>query len=472
MLGDQLGARSFQFIGAAFPFTARFVTTPPTLLPAADEPLLAPSTRGGAFVIVNPNVGVIDIQQIGARLPSQLYPPADPFRQNVTGQTFTPAAGDQINLLLAAASQPGAALFTLVQGTLPGVTRITVDPVTGQLLPGNEILYSSIIRGEVSAFPVEVPSPGAGGVVGRVKLSEDNNPLPRDRFIFVYDRFTNTPLTSRGIDVDRFQFGVEKTFFNGRMSAEFRIPFAGSVSSSQTAGFETRSTELGDLRFALKALIYRGDFLNVSIGSGVTVPTASDLVVNIVNNNGQTVNLLRLENDSVVVEPYIAMLFTPNDRVFAQLWASVGGDVSGSPLVVNPEVIRTTSGVRFYDRVLVAVDGQIGFWMLRSDSARLRGLAPFLELHWNHGIDVIDPLTFGTGQGIAAGGGTVGKNELNLTVGATFQFWNNLLVTVGGAAPLLPEGDRSFDAQFGVRVNWFFGRTARERNQAARISTF
>jgi hypothetical protein len=234
---------------------------------------------------------------------------------------------------------------------------------------------------------------------------------------------------------------------------------------------ETTATELGDLRFALKALIWRGQTVNVSIGSGVTIPTAPDLRASFVNEQGQVVPLLTLANESVVVEPYIAILLTPNDRVFAQFWTSVGGDVSGSPLTVNPQVVRGASSARFYDRVLVAVDGQIGYWLYRSDSARLRGLAPFIELHWNHGVDVIDELTFGTGQGIAIGGST-GRNELNLTVGATAQLWNNLLVTVGTSAPLLDEPDRSFDAQFGVRVNWFFGRTARERNQAARVSVY
>ena len=123
---------------------------------------------------------------------------------------------------------------------------------------------------------------------------------------------------------------------------------------------------------------------------------------------------------------------------------------------------------------VLAVDYQIGYWLFRNDFSTIRGVAPFLELHWNYLIaqDVLnrelrDELST---QGLNFQ--TFGDQELNLTAGATTQVGNNMTVTLGGTAPLLNRPNRLFDAQFGLRVNYFFGRTARERSAATRVSGF
>src|SRR5262249_26826731 len=63
--------------------------------------------------------------------------------------------------------------------------------------------------------------PSAGGTA-RVKISEDNSPIPADRLFFLYNFFQNaiqlpTP-TTHYIDIDRYTFGAEKTFFDGQGS--------------------------------------------------------------------------------------------------------------------------------------------------------------------------------------------------------------------------------------------------------------
>src|SRR5262245_3521408 len=75
------------------------------------------------------------------------------------------------------------------------------------------------------AIILDIPSPTCG-VVGLTKISDDNNPLPRDRVFFDYDYFNRVPLTSSGFNVHRFSPGFEKTFFDMRASIEVRFPFA------------------------------------------------------------------------------------------------------------------------------------------------------------------------------------------------------------------------------------------------------
>lgn len=345
--------------------------------------------------------------------------------------------------------------LTEATGGLP-VPLARVGPVTGVVDPetGN-VVYSTILSGETV-----VALPGSGSTVGRIKMAEDNNPLPRDRFIFVYDHFNNVPFTLDGVNVNRFQFGVEKTFLDGRWSAEFRLPFAGTLASTYTVGSEVTDTELGNLRLALKRLWTRDPNAAVKFASGVgvTLPTADDTIV----RGGDGVELYRFENNSVQVEPFVAALFTPNDRLFGQVWSSVNFDTSGGDLTWNRDVFGGSGSERIWDLPVLAVDGQIGYWLFRSDTSAVRGLAPFVELHWNYAIaqdrliDEVQDEVRSEGLRIDA----TAANELNITAGVTSQIGDNLLVTVGGSAPLLKRPDRTFDGQFGVRVNYLFGPTA------------
>ena len=71
--------------------------------------------------------------------------------------------------------------------------------------------------------------PSDGGVVGRVKVADDQSPLPRDRFIFNYDHFDDVRLTAGGISVNRYVVGFEKTCLDGGASVEVRVPFADTL---------------------------------------------------------------------------------------------------------------------------------------------------------------------------------------------------------------------------------------------------
>jgi len=117
--------------------------------------------------------------------------------------------------------------------------------------------------------------------------------LPRDRFIFNYDYFNNAALTPNGIDVNRFAFGFEKTFFNGNTSIEVRLPVAGTLDSSGVIGAQSRDTVLGNLRITPRALLYRSDTFAVGTGLGIALPTADD--TRVANFDGS--DLVRINND-------------------------------------------------------------------------------------------------------------------------------------------------------------------------------
>jgi len=388
------------------------------------------------------------------------------FAQSALNSLFskgglTPQQQQQFNKLAPAdraklLANRGAINAQITQATRGiAVPTVTVGAVDGNIV-GNVINYTAVLTGERA-----LAMPNSSTYVGRVKLSEDNSPLPTDRVFFGYDSFAGVPLTEDGLAVNRFMFGFEKTFLDGRWSAEVRLPFAGTLASSFTDGFETKDVELGNLRLSLKHRWTTSDTLNISSGVGVTVPTANDQVV----FNPLGGELYRFQNESVTVEPFVALLYTPNDRFFAQGWTSINADTTGGRLTYNKEVFGGSGSERVFDLPYLALDGQIGYWVVKRNSGTIRGLAPFVELHWNYAIaqqQAIEAVNDSSqGQGLTISG--VANTELNLTAGIVMQINDHVNLTLGGSAPLFRKPDRTFEGQFGLRLNYLFGASARSR---------
>jgi hypothetical protein len=309
---------------------------------------------------------------------------------------------------------------------------------------------------------VLLPSPSAGGVVGRTKIADDNSPIPRDRFIFNHDYFENAAIGAGGHDVRRSVPGIEKTFFNMWTSIELRLPFAGTIDPTATAdGVAGRVTQFGNVNITLKSLLYRGETLFVAGGLGLSLPTAEDTRLILADGS----DFIRYRNQAVVYTPYFAALYVPDERLFAQLWLAWSLAGTGNGI----DVLGQFAG-RIKDQPIAQIDGQFGYWLYRSTdrTAWLQGLAPFLELHYNATSGPADVVYAGPMQI-----GTPGSlNELNLTAGATAQVGNNLFLTAGVVVPLKSGLDRTFDYQVGVRGTLFFGPTARSRNAAYRAQSF
>jgi hypothetical protein len=339
--------------------------------------------------------------------------------------------------------------------------------------PGYNLLYTLLIN-DLLGIPVNVniPDPAGGGVVGRMRIAEDNNPLPRTRFIFNYDYFNGVPMTAGKNTVNRFVFGGEKTFLQDMMSLEIRIPFAATVDPTIIAdGVSGSSTEFGDVRLTYKALVLSSGAWNIGTGLGVDFPTASDIKVR--SASGPPV--LQVKNESVILTPFAAVLFTPDDRFFAQGWTAfpiaangnaVGIDAGFLPAPVGAGATQIPLGTgtlatvgHLQSQTLVQLDAQLGYWVLRSDDpARLvQGMAPFVEVHYTTtmGGDRANVVT--TPNGWTVGNFLDRFDELNLTAGMVTQIRDHVQLSAGLVVPLLNDAHRSIDWQLGLRANIFFG---------------
>ncbi len=487
MFGDILGARNLK-LTYSVPFAARFAVVGTTTTGAGGSAVVVDPNGAGGSITFGPLPNGKTIAPVNAGFSNSDLTYTQPTAGNLAtyDAAFARSAlqtllsrGELTEAQIASYSQltpaqraqllrnRGLINQTITQATSGlAIQTLTVGPLSGAVDPAGHVDYAGTLTGEQI-----ITLPSAGGTVGRVKMSEDNSPIPRDRFIFAYDNFDSVPFTTSGMTVNRFQFGVEKTFLDGRWSAEVRLPFAGTLASTHVQGFEVAHTELGNVRFALKRIFSQNQFLTTTSGVAVTLPTADDLVA-LSSFDGS--ELYRFKNESVTVEPFVAALFTPNSRLFSQTWASLNLDVSGGELRWNQNVFGGNGSARIIDVPLLAVDQQIGYWLMRRDTGTLRGLAPFMELHWNYAIAQTELLrevnnrTADNGLGVSG----VATHELNLTAGVMMQVGDNLNLAIGASAPMLRKPDRTFDAQVGVRASYLFGRTARARNPIYAINSY
>jgi hypothetical protein len=318
-------------------------------------------------------------------------------------------------------------------------------------------------------YAVGLVNPVDGAVVGRTKVSTNNNPLPRDRFIYDFDYLDEAQLTAAGVDMHRHQFGFEKTFLGGWTSVAVRAPFASTLDTDislddAVGGTQATNTEFGNLQIDLKGLLLRGSDFNLSSGLGISLPTANDVRVR--EANGDT--FLRVANDTVVLKPFLAALWTPNSRFFAQSWMQFTFDTQGNPVYVGEDLLVG----RMNDATTMAFDTQLGYWLIspQESTGRLRGLAPFAELHYNTSVTDTDVLNLGGNVLLYDVAGRV--DELSLSTGVITQLGDNTNLTLGMSLPTRGGDDRFSDWNLGLRVNHFFGPTARDRSAAMRVSSY
>ena len=293
----------------------------------------------------------------------------------------------------------------------------------------------------------------------RFKYAENTNPFPTDRVFFNYHFFEDPLLDSlgRSRDVNRFTFGLEKTFFDELVSVEFRIPFAAALNSEQTADPQNAmATEFGNLALAIKGLMYQNECTAVAAGLGMVFPTGDDSVV---SSPGRT--FITFENNSVFLQPFIGIYSAPTERLFHQFLAQVEFDVNGSDVIIpgnSPLSINSDEDEvsRLYSQTLLYLDYQVGYWLYRDRCACfLTGVAPLVELHYTSTLQNLDLGPFGTG-GVVTGQSRgifvedLRRDVLNLTSGVYLELFESTSVKLAAVAPLLE--DRVFDYELGLQI--------------------
>ena len=295
--------------------------------------------------------------------------------------------------------------------------------------------------------------PAAGGS-RRVKISENNSPIPRDRIFYTFNGFDNAIPNYEDntlIDVQRHTPGFEKTFLDGLGSIEVRTPVAYTQNSDVFLGGPgpRKAVEFGNISVAVKALLWSNDEVYWAAGLGVNLPTADDTRI---FNLGDPV--ATIETQSVHLLPYVGGLWLPTDRLYVQGFLQVDVDTNGDPIETG-----IGPGAILNDQTLLYVDLSLGYWLMRDDDARLlSGIIPLLEFHYTTSLQDADIATVDTAQGTYSFGNVFNRtNVANITVGSHFRIGRLSLFTVAGCFPLSAEDDqRQFDSEIVAQFNRFF----------------
>jgi hypothetical protein len=367
------------------------------------------------------------------------------------------------------------------------------------------------------------------------------------------------PTATRLYDVEQYTLQFEKTFFDRLMSVELRVPIQQTLSSNlnlstgtlvgtttqgvsadeasrrtlnprllaavgitapnptpglittlnvdptpgQTLGSER--TELGNLSLIFKGLLYSSHQVAFSGGLGLGLPTANNTRVRVTDYGApleegtlewQRIRQFDIKNETVGLSPFVAALYTPSERFFAQGFCQVDVPLNTSkvtytetvPLIFNENRFATQPGNtlappftvtdHLREQALMHVDLGTGYWLIRDPQAAwLTGLAPTLELHYTTTLNSADlitlpkdsaaiPTTNPAEQFRPEAFPTVGNRRghvdiLDLTAGATLFVANRATLATAVSVPLRTGDNRTFDWELHVQLNWYFGGPSR-----------
>ena len=297
--------------------------------------------------------------------------------------------------------------------------------------------------------------PNAGGSQ-RVKISENNSPIPRDRVFVAFNQFNNAIPIVQGtdttaMDVSRYTPGFEKTFWNGQASIELRTPVAYTQNANvflQGDG-PSKRTEFGNLSVALKFLLLRTDNVAVAAGTGLNLPTAATTQVFLSDQPALTV-----KNQSTHLLPYIGAFWAMSERSYVQAFLQVDVDANGN--AVSLPTGKLTGVIN--DQTLLYADVALGYWLYLNPEARvLTGIIPTIEFHYTTAMQNADFVAQAPGSQLSLGS-TINRFDVtNVTGGTHFRFGPLSFLTVAGVFPLGSRPDqRQFDSEIVVQFNRLF----------------
>jgi hypothetical protein len=330
---------------------------------------------------------------------------------------------------------------------------------------GGDVNFSPSEFGSATGQPFGSFTVPAAGGSRRVKVGENNKALPADRLIFSYSHFHNAlqfsetdffggPANTQLFPIDRYAFGIEKTFFDGTWSCEIRMPFQGDF-SFQGTDVSGDSGQIGNLAVILKHLLYRDEDLAIVGGLGIDTPTGSSFTLT--DTTPIPTNQIIFRNDALHLLPYLGMLVSADDspyfvNAFVQCDLAAAGNRVQSGPVGGP---LDTLGL-YNEQNLLFVDIGTGYWLFRDETNDgFTSLAAILELHYTSSLQDTDEI-----QDDAAGRAFTYSNSFNrfdvLNLTAGFQAQYNVLTSIRVAC-VVPLGaaddDRFFDSELQVQIN-------------------
>lgn len=354
----------------------------------------------------------------------------------------------------AAAYNPETAIARRLQVVTPETTSFPIENDPYQIEGDFDLFFVPRLVVECRELVFAIPTPSPGSVVGREKIADNTSPIPRDRVFFNYSYFDNVPLAPGGVNVNRFTPGFEKTFFDGLYSFEARFPFASTLDSNILVDGITNDNEIefGNVVLYNKLLLYSGPTAAFSAGLGIALPTADDMTIGLLNVPGS----VEIRNESVHLLPFVGGVWAPTTRFFVQGFLQADVDANGNPVSVNSFRSGTTGTGRLQDAAFLYADIGAGYWLYRNASpgARLTGIAPMVELHYNRSLESGDVLRSGP---FAVGDFAEDIQIVNATIGTTLLLGNQSTLQVAYGAPIGNSTDHVFDGELRVNFNWYFG---------------
>ena len=313
----------------------------------------------------------------------------------------------------------------------------------------DEITFAEYIYNASVSLPV--PSPGE--VVGRYSIADNNSPLPQDRLFLDYNFFHNARITAAGIPVSRWAPGFESTFADGLGSIEFRAPMAITLTSAvNTNGDDLAAYEFGDISFTLKGLLHQDERFIASVGMGLTVPTADDFSLTLENN----VQVVRVENQSVHLLPFIAGSINVTPNTFVQSFAQLDFDANGNTVFLDEQGFlmqgggQLTNVGRLKSQSTLRFSNSAGCFLFRNRQKRVSDLAAVLEAHYTGTLNKSDAVG---SANFAVGDPTRTLSVLNLTSGL-HAYMGKSVVTAAYGVPVTE--DRVFDGELRLFINRYF----------------
>jgi hypothetical protein len=340
---------------------------------------------------------------------------------------------------------PGSTVFNA--GASGAMIQGGVDTLNGGEDLDAFYFYDYIVRLNTSLVDV------SSGGVGRSKIADNGVVLPQDRVFFRYGNIQNTAYANGSPSLNRFDTGFERAFMEGLMSFELRAPFATDAINSYSVAGSTFSngstTRFGNLSLYLKGLLIDNGITAISGGLGVSLPTASDTRINYANGT----ELLHVSSETIHLQPFLGMLYTPNKRCFAQAFMQYDIATNGNPVAVNTGTGLTSAG-KLNDSNHLLLDAGIGYWLYQNSHARkLTGIIPMLEIHQSVATDDGDVVSAGPFQvGNFAGNGSL----TSIVAGTTFELGTRTQFTAGYATAL--GSHRDYDGAFQFQLNHLLGR--------------
>ncbi len=394
---------------------------------------------------------------------------------NSDGTVYPPSGVDSSN------PQPNSIQPGTQPNDQPGVPQINSAgqnssndfAISTRLGSGNEVGFRTAMIGDFfggggfisgpSWGGVNITSPTSGGD-RRYKLTEATSPIPTDRVFLNYNMFANALTDANGneLDLTRYAFGLEKTFFNEDVSVELRIPILEGVSSRQTqivGGPANRNSELGNMSLTTKFLLAEGNGWTYSSGLGVIFPTASTAILTTEQDDpGFTVEF---ENEAFYLQPFFAVQRTLGQWSWINFYTHCDFATQGNTITVYNEFGGLTNTPQIYnDQNLLFFDLSMGRWIYQSNrqNQRLRGVAGIFELHHTTTLNDTDIVSTGQDSSQSFTGDTLTNpsnrlDVLNTTLGLRFLVGQGNSLTVAGVAPLRINEEHLFDSEISVQFN-------------------